>query len=226
MVIPGIRSYFLVIICCFLLNSGFAQKITLPIDPSIAQNTSPELIKIGMVKKDVPPKVKFGPFSTDQRQGAGKDMNGDPLRYSFVVEQNGETAIVQAANKEDDRSIYISTSLDEEELWILLMAKTPGEENYSAEQLFLTNGEEELEIRTVIGDATGKYDNTSPRGVELYIEEQALGAMQYYSGGSFSYKKYIWIRNDIDPRMQLVTAAVFCTMLQESGNFEDVMVVE
>lgn len=99
--------------------------------------------------------IKFGAFSMDQRKGARKKINGDPKRYSFEIELIGETATVQA-NEEDHQPICITTSSNEEELWILLMSKTPFEENYSAEQLFSTNGEEVSEIRTVMTHARGK----------------------------------------------------------------------
>jgi len=45
--------------------------------------------------------------------------------------------------------------------------------------------------------------------------------MQYYSGGSFSYKKFIWISEQSEPQLQLVMAAVFSAMLEVGDYFED-----
>lgn len=223
----------------------FAQKDQIPLDPKLANHSERLLIKIGMISKDKPAKLKFGTFSTDKRNGpsdlkktdvATGIQTEDPssLLFSFeVTNKTGDIAKVETVSNEetkpyvnsdtaaDDVSVYISTSIDPEDLWVMLMTKTAGTELFSLKNIFLTNGNDEISFEIVIGEPTGKMENTAPKGIEAYINGNPIGALQYYSGGSFSYKKFIWITDQSDPQMQLIMAAVFSAMMEVADYFEE-----
>ena len=223
----------------------FAQKDQIPLDPKLANHSERLLLKIGMISKDKPAKLKFGDFYTDKRNGpsvlkqndaASGIQSKDPasLLFSFeLTNRTGDVAKVEAASNQeanpdidsnaasDDVSIYITTSIDPEDLWVLLMTKTPGTESFSLKNLFLTNGNDEISFEMARGEPTGKLENTAPQGIQAFMNGNPIGALQYYSGGSFSYKKFIWITDQSDPQMQLVTAAVFSAMIEIADYFEE-----
>jgi len=222
-----------------------AQKDQIPIEPVLEQNSERMLIKIGMIKKNEPAKLKFGNYTTDSRSGKGEKKNSaDPgdtknkeapsLLFSFdVLDNSGGVAKVEASSGrelesvrdnavlQNEISIYVTTNLDEEDLWILLMTKDEGTQEFSLKNVFLTNGTEEITFKNVIGEPTGNSEFTAPKGIEAFYEEISIGAMQYYSGGSFSYKKFIWISDKESPQLKLVTAAVFSAMMEVGNYFED-----
>lgn len=213
-----------------------AQKDQIPIEASLDQHSERQLIKIGMITANKPAKLKFGTFNSDNRKGAStaKDENNKALLFSFdLFNSSGEKAVIEGATniqkKEDssdaelktDVSIYITTSIDQDDLWVLLMAKTPETKEFSLKNVFLTNGTDEITFNNSIGEPTGKSEATAPKGIIAYINGNPLGAMQYYSGGSFSYKKFIWISGSMDEQLQLVTAAVFSSMLEVGDYFID-----
>lgn len=218
-----------------------AQKGQIPIESSLDQHSERQLIKIGMITSSKPAKLKFGVFSSDNRKGdsAAKEENNKPLLFSFdLLNASGEKASIEAATnienkeastdveKKGDLSIYITTSIDQDDLWVLLMAKTPETKEFSLKNIFLTNGTDEITFKNVIGEPTGKSEVTAPKGITAYINGNPLGAMQYYSGGSFSYKKFIWISKTMDEQLQLVTAAVFSSMLEVGDYFIDTEFVD
>ena len=57
-----------------------AQDDNIPIRPDLERNAEQWLIKIGMINKKKPPKVKFGDFYTEQREG--KQAGKEQLRFS------------------------------------------------------------------------------------------------------------------------------------------------
>ncbi len=225
--------YFILITFLIISTSKLqAQKDQIPLESSLEQNSERLLIKIGMITASKPAKLKFGDFNSDNRKGASdaKDENNKGLLYSFdLLKVGGSKATIEAAtniengdaNVRDDASIYITTSIDEDDLWVLLMAKNPDSKEFSLTNVFLTNGDDEITFKNAIGEPTGKSEITAPKGIIAYINGNALGAMQYYSGGSFSYKKFIWISKSMDEQLQLVTAAVFSAMLELGDYFID-----
>ncbi|MCA0930883.1 hypothetical protein LCM02_00380 [Lutimonas saemankumensis] len=222
------------IISPFLMH---AQKDQIPIDPVLEKASVRQLIKIGMITESKPAKLKFGVYSSDNRKGAGKKEGNDvnELLFSFELKNNkGDLAKIDASGNQkgsnsaqetqglNDISIYITTSLDEEDLWVLLINKPEDATDLSLKDIFLTNGEEEILFKNVVGDPTNKSENTAPKGIEAFIDEYPIGAMQYYSGGSFSYKKFIWISEKTEPQTQLILAAVFSSILEVADYFQDI----
>ncbi len=213
----------------------FAQKDQIPLEPQLEKSSERQLIKIGMVTQAKPAKLKFGNFSTDNRKGPGTS-EGDKtseLLFSFDLQNaKGDLAKIEASGTEEkastskesqqnDISVYISTSLDQDDLWVLLIGKSPESQDLSLKDIFLTNGTEEITFNNVVGIPTNKSEVTAPKGIEAFIDGVPIAAMQYYSGGSFSYKKFIWISERSSPQLQLVMAAVFSAMLEIGNYFEN-----
>ncbi|MGI9531458.1 hypothetical protein [Lutimonas sp.] len=227
-------TYYLVLFISLFLSplTLFSQKDQIPLETALEQNSERQLIKIGMITASKPAKIKFGAYHSDNRKGASeaKDENGKALLFSFdLFNQEGNKASIEGAtnlesndtNPRNDVSIYISTDIDEEDLWVLLMIKTPETNEFSLKNTFLTNGSDEITFQTATGEPTGKSEVTAPKGITAYINGNPLGAMQYYSGGSFSYKKFIWVSDSMDQQLQFVTAAVFSAMLEVGDYFID-----
>ena len=233
----------LALICTALLFSSswtFGQEDKdIPISESLRQNSEKWLIKIGMINGKKPPKLKFGPYATENRRGAGVSTDqtrligpsSDPstqLKFALdVIPRKTDTAYVEASvdmSKDSlrDVSVYMATNLKPEELWVLILKEPSGTGIMSLSDMVLTNGDEDIEIYPVIGEARGKSEFTAPKGITLMQEGLILGSMQYYSGGSFAYKKYIWSNNSIEAHLQLITSAVFASILETAGYFEAV----
>lgn len=230
--------YHLYLILMCLLTSSFViygQKDQIPLDLILEQASDRQLIKIGMVSASKPAKLKFGNFSTDNRKGISTSKGDKPveLLFSFdLLHTNGNQAHVEASGNQEnaktskdeqaanDISVYINTNLDEEELWVLLVTKPADKKDLSLNNIFLTNGDDEITFKHVIGTPMNNSEVTAPKGIEAFIDDYPIAAMQYYSGGSFSYKKFIWISQKSEPQLQLVIAAVFSAML-EIGDYFD-----
>ncbi len=221
---------------CFVAQG---QDKDIPIPESLQQNSEKWLIKIGMINNKKPPKVKFGPYSTENRKGAEVSTDetrligpstdkSTQLKFALdVIPRKTDTAYVEAAvemSKDSlrDVSVYMATNLQPEELWVLILKEPSGTGIMSLSDMVLTNGDEDIDIIPVIGEQLGKTEFTAPKGITLMQEGLVLGSMQYYSGGNFAYKKYIWINNSTEPHLQLVTAAVFASILETAGYFESV----
>lgn len=219
--------------------SSYGQDKDIPIGESLRQNSEKWLIKVGMINNKKPPKVKFGSYTTENRKGAsvstdetqliGPSSNkSTQLKFAFdVVPSKSDTVFVEASvdmSKDSlrDVSVYIATNLKPEELWVLILKEPSGTGIMSLNDMVLTNGDEDLEIYPTVGDPLGKSEFTAPKGISLMQEGLTLGSMQYYSGGNFAYKKYIWINNSIEPQLQLITAAVFSSIMETAGYFETV----
>ena len=213
-----------------------AQKDQIPLDPILEKASERQLIKIGMITESKPAKLKFGVYSTDNRKGVSVKEGDDPaeLLFSFDLKNiKGDIAKIEASKNQeasdsskesegqDDLSVYITSSLDQEDLWVMLITQPEDGSDLSLRNIFLTNGEEEIEFKTIIGTPTNKSENTAPKGIEAFIDDYPIGAMQYYSGGSFSYKKFIWISEKTEPQTQLVLAAVFSSLLEVGDYFQD-----
>lgn len=206
----------------------FAQKDQIPLEAQLENNSERQLIKIGMITASKPPKLKFGTYANDNRKGQSTETGDEPneLLFSFDLKNNkGDVAKVEASGSkesgaQDDISVYITTTIDQDDLWVLLVSKSVESKDLSLKNIFLTNGTEEILFRQVIGEPTNKSEVTAPKGIEASIDDYPIAAMQYYSGGSFSYKKFIWISDKAEPQLQLVMAAVFASML-EIGDYFD-----
>lgn len=225
------QKYSLLIILFIFFHSTeflFAQKDQIPLEPQLENNSERQLIKIGMITASKPAKLKFGSYSNDNRKGeslaTGDDTN--KLLFSFDLKNNkGDIAKVEASGAQEndaqgDISVYITTSIDQDDLWVLLVGKSTETNDLSLKNIFLTNGTEEIQFNLVVGEPTNKAEVTAPKGIQASIDDYPIAAMQHYSGGSFSYKKFIWISDKTEPQLQLVMAAVFSSLLEIGAYFD------
>lgn len=216
------------------------QDKDIPLPTSLSQNSEKWLIKIGMINNKKPPKLKFGDYATDNRRGISAsteqtrligpgDGKTSGLKFAYdLVYENRDSVLVEASvdlsrDSIRDLSVYMATSLRPDDLWILILKEPSGANEMSVNDMMLTNGDEEISIDHVVGEPLGKGEITAPKGISLMLEGLVLGSMQYDSGGSFAYKKYIWINNKADRQLQLLTAAVFSAILESAGYFEKVI---
>lgn len=236
---PMIKKYSISLLTIILFVSPVliqAQKDQIPLAPQLENSSERQLIKIGMITQAKPAKVKFGEFSTDNRKGHSTTEGDDAsnLDFSFdLINGKGDMARVEASSNmestksskeiggNDEISIYITTSLDKDDLWVLLVTRISDNKDLSLNNIFLTNGDDEITFKHVVGMPTNKSEVTAPKGIEVLMNDYPIAAMQYYSGGSFSYKKFIWISEKTEPQLQLVMAAVFSAMLELGNYFED-----
>lgn len=231
-----LQKYSMITILVFLISSSqlLAQKDQIPLDPMLEKASQRQLIKIGMITDSKPAKLKFGEFSNDNRKGKSSTTGDDPIEllFSFDLKNaNGDLARVEASGKStgqestkesedtNEISVYISTNIEEDDLWVLLINTSSETKDLSLNAIFLTNGNEEIVFKHVVGNPTNKSEVTAPKGIEAFIDDYPIGAMQYYSGGSFSYKKFIWVSEKTEPQKQLVMAAVFSAMLEIGDYF-------
>ena len=224
-------------------TSVLAQDKDVPLAQSLLQNSEKWLIKIGMITDKKPPKLKFGGYLTDNRRGRTASTgetkligpsNPETTEFKFgfdLINQRKDSAYVEASvdiSKDSlrDVSVYMATSLKPEELWILILKEPSGKNEMSLSDMVLTNGDEEITLNYVLGDPLGKGEITAPKGITLMLEGLTLGTMQYDSGGTFAYKKYIWINRQADPQLQFISAAVFSAIMETAGYFEKVTLTE
>lgn len=236
-----IRGRFRILFLALMLSSitSYCQDKDIPISESLLQNSEKWLIKIGMISGKKPPKVKFGPYTTENRRGA--DVSTDQtrligpssdkstqLKFALdVIPRKTDSAYVEASvdvslDSLRDVTVYLASNLKPDELWVLIMKEPSGTGIMLLSDMVLTNGDEDIEILSVIGDPLGKSELTAPKGITLMQEGLTLGSMQYYSGGNFAYKKYIWINESVESHLQLITASVFASIMETAGYFESV----
>lgn len=233
------RFTLITLLLIFFSDGIQAQDKDVPINQTLQENSEKWLIKIGMITGKKPPKLKFGDFVSDNRMGvSGSTENtrligpSDPktsqLKFAFdLSDQKSDSVFVEATadvsrDSLRDISVYMATNLNRDDLWIMILKEPTGTHTMFLSDMVLTNGEDEISINYVIGEPLGKGDVTAPKGITLMLEGLTLGTMQYDSGGTFAYKKYIWINHSAERHLQLITAAVFSAILETAGYFEKV----
>jgi len=214
-----------------------SQKDGIPVDPQLANNSEAWLIKIGMITAKAPPKVRFGDYSTTNRKGASESIEGSQffsgesrsegtLQFSFdLVGKDKESVHAEAIaepgpdGKSENVSVYMASSLDPDDMWILLISKDRDTGSLSLASAMLTNGESEITFAQVFGEPTGKEPETAPKGIELFYEGQSVAAMQYDSGGSFAYRKFIRISDRAERQVQWISGAALASILEIGSYF-------
>ena len=214
-----------------------AQDDNIPIRPDLERNAEQWLIKIGIINKKKPPKVKFGDFYTEQREG--KQASKEQLRFSSpedtdlshefsftLVNKKKDSVYVEAYSESQadttgkDIVVYMASNRHPEELWILMLSTLLESNDISVGSMVMTNGSDEVTFSRLTGKPSGKSEQSAPSGIEIYLENLAIGAMQYDSGATFGYRKYIWINRTASEQLQLIGASVFSVLLEVGGYFE------
>jgi hypothetical protein len=110
-------------------------------------------------------------------------------------------------------SVFIHTSLDKDEHWLLVLSTTGGY-GYTASDTYLTNGETYITVKALASEPFGSILQSSAEGVEFYLNDKPIAAFQYASGGGMGYKQYVWISDQATPQQKLVLTATFAAILE------------
>ena len=168
--VPKYLFILLFLICISSPMRLEAQKDQIPLQYKLEQNSERLLIKIGKISKSTPAKLKFGDYATVDLKGEStKDSDSyqsgkTKLDFSFaLINKKGDSAYVEATKNEPaqdgntskDLSVYITTNIDQEDLWVLLITQTPDKNEFSVKNIFLTNGTDEIYFGNAIGDPYG-----------------------------------------------------------------------
>ena len=111
---------------------------------------------------------------------------------------------------------FTNINQDTTETWILFMNITTGSTVEEGGIAFLTNGARKIFIISTSSNKNGSDSRTLPAlGYELFENEQAVCALQYFGGGAFGMNKnIIWIHDSLDSKMKLILAAAMTSVLQ------------
>ena len=110
-------------------------------------------------------------------------------------------------------SVFITTSLDKEAHWLLVLSST-GEYEFSASDTYLIKGRTYITAKAIKTEPFGSIMQSSARGIEFYLDNKPLGAFQYTSGGGMGYKQYVWISDQATPEQELALTAAFAAILE------------
>ena len=139
-----------------------------------------------------------------------RTLQGFQLFEGFTI---GEDVLLSEKN---DFAATISINSDTSDTRYLLMNSEAGEETMDTEAAVLLGKESEIRIFPASSNKNGTDKRALPAlGYEFYDNDQACAAVQYYGGGLLGSNKYIvWIRDDLDTRLQLFLAAAITTIMQ------------
>ena len=176
-----LKRLFLTLVITVGFSNIHAQQDQPPLDAQLLKNSEKWLIKIGMISGKKPPKLKFGEFSTVDRSGAA----GEDFSMTMVNSAN-DSVFVKGINEKEsgknqnDISVYINTSIDTEELWILMMTrpplskKTPEERReISLESIIMTDGFSEITFETIMAEPKGDIEEIE--GFDAMMDKMAEG---------------------------------------------------
>jgi hypothetical protein len=162
-------------------------------------------------------------------------------KFSFVLcNNNGDTAIVNAANKIEVKSLNeiqilphfswgtneiqkgerlfsanIIVNNDTIDSWTVFIKKTEGSQTGSDFLAFLTNGPRDIKIFPVSSNNELKNSMFPALGYEFVENGQSLSALQYLGSGALGFNKSIvWLDKNMDDRMKLILAAAMTAVLQ------------
>jgi len=111
---------------------------------------------------------------------------------------------------------FITTSDNKDENWVLHMAETFGTDVENRFAASLSNGVLIIDIIPASSNKNGDDSRIFPAlGYEFVLNEQSIGAMQYFGGGALGYNKNIvWLKSELDPEMKLLLAAAMTSLMQ------------
>jgi hypothetical protein len=120
-------------------------------------------------------------------------------------------------NESRNFSAFISINSDTIETWALFINVALVHDKEGRYEAFLTNGTRRIFIAPV---SSSEKKSSSPfamdaAGYELIENKESLGAVQYKGAGAAGLNhNIIWIKNNLEPRMQLFLAAAMTAILQ------------
>ena len=139
-----------------------------------------------------------------------KTIRGFELFDGFTIGND----VLLSENQNFTATIAINS--DTSDIWYLIMNSEVGSESADTVTSVLLGKENEI----LIFPASSNINNSDKRmfpalGFELYENDQACAAVQYYGGGAFgANKNIVWLRDDLDNRRKLIVAAALTTIMQ------------
>jgi len=111
---------------------------------------------------------------------------------------------------------FITTNDNKDENWVLHMGETYGSDVENEFVASLSNGVQRIDIIAASSNKNGDDPRMFPAlGYEFVLNQQSIGAMQYYGGGALGYNKnMVWIKSELDPEMKLILAAAMTSLMQ------------
>jgi hypothetical protein len=125
----------------------------------------------------------------------------------------GEDALLSESK---NFSAFININNDTTEIWSLLMNIALVRDEKERYEAFLTNGTRRIFVVPVSSSnkKSGPF-SLDAVGYELIENKESLGAVQYRGPGTMALcKNLVWIKNNLEPRMQLFLAAAMTATLQ------------
>jgi len=146
-----------------------------------------------------------------------KTIQGFELFAGFTIGDD----VLLSANHNFTATITINS--DTTDIWYLIMNSEAGSESANKETAVLLGKENEIQIFPTSSNINNSDKRMFPAlGFELYENNQARAAVQYYGGGALGLNKNIvWIRNDLDHRRKLILAAAITAILQHQMDNTD-----
>ena len=140
-----------------------------------------------------------------------KELQTISILTNYYVEQNVLLSETQSF------SAFISTSDNEEDIWVLVIKLSEGKEVEFNQEAFFTNGVRWINVLTTSSNLNGNDSRSYPAlGYEFVENDVSLCAVQYYGGGALGYNKnVIWLKSDLDERDKLLFAAAMTSLLQK-----------
>lgn len=113
-------------------------------------------------------------------------------------------------------SAFITTTLDEDDTWVLVKSLEDGSQANYDFRAFLTNRDRTIQIERTTSNRNGQDSRSIPaKGYEFIENGKSLCAVQYYGGGMMGMNKnIIWLRSDLDPKEKLMLAAAMTALMQ------------
>jgi hypothetical protein len=213
-----------------------AEKVKVKLGAAVLNKTFP--IKIGSFEmKKVPRKKSFDPdskfmgipvennytstFATtmvDKKGGtiwieAAQNINSEEV---FALELNRYITIGQDSLISDSNisSVFINTSEQKEDQWLLLMSKTEGTYEFPIKNMSLRNRSQKITFAIKDTEPYGSIISESSKGIECYLDGNPIAALQYKTGGGFGSKQIAWISNDNSKHLKMIVTAAFASILQ------------
>jgi len=113
-------------------------------------------------------------------------------------------------------SAFISTSLNEEDVWVLIKSLEDGSQANYEFRAFLTSQDRTISIERTTSNKEGQDSRSIPaKGYEFIENGKSLCAVQYYGGGMMGMNKnIIWIRSELSAKEKLILASAMTALLQ------------
>jgi hypothetical protein len=192
------------------------------VSPKLTVTTGTSKTNIWGSRTETKSKRKFlysvkGPTPDTARVNAAQNIDVKTSQ-SIEILSNISLGSDEVLAETDNFVASITINEDGADTWTLIMnvvRRTGGEGGKP--KSFLTNGVRKILLIPVTSNKDGDARGTPALGYDLSENGQALGAVQYYSGGLFTFgvnKNFIYILRNLEPKMKLVLAAAMTAVMQ------------